>query len=77
MKIDVVIERAGDNWCAFAPDLEDVVVATGATRDEAVERFREALSGLAGFKRGEGLPFPDVTALEIRETLEVREALAA
>lgn len=77
MKVDVVIERAGGNWCAFAPDLEDVVVATGATRDETVERFREALRGLADYKRRAGLPFPDVTELEIRETLEVREALAA
>lgn len=77
MKVDVVIEWAGSNWCAFAPDLDDVVVATGATRDETIERFRDALRGLADYKRDEGLPFPDVSEIEIRETLDFREALAA
>lgn len=77
MKVDVLIEKAGNNWCAVAPDLEDVVIATGATRDETIERFREALRGLVDYKRETGQSFPDVTALEIRETLELREALAA
>ncbi|MBV9852760.1 MAG: type II toxin-antitoxin system HicB family antitoxin [Armatimonadetes bacterium] len=69
MKVDVIVERAGDNWCAYAPDLADVVVATGATREETIGRFREALRGLMEYKRDEGQPMPDVTELEIRETV--------
>ena len=37
MKVDVIVERAGNNWCAYAPDLADVVVATGATGDETID----------------------------------------
>ena len=71
MKVDVIVERAGQNWCAYAPDLEDVVVATGATRDETIDKFRDALRGLMDYKRDEGQPVPDVTELEIRETMAV------
>ncbi len=71
MKVDVVLERAGGNWCAYAPDLEDVVTATGNTREEAVSRFQDALRGLADYKWKEGKPFPKITELEIRETIAV------
>ena len=69
MKIDVIIERAGNNWSAYAPDLDDVVVATGDTREETVSNFRDALRGLIQHKHQEGLAAPDVTELEIRETV--------
>ncbi len=71
MKVDVIVEWAGNNWCAYAPDLADVVVATGATRDETILRFRDALHGLMDYKRDGGQPMPDVTELEIRETVAV------
>ena len=71
MKVDVIVERAGDNRCAYAPDMADVVVATGATRDETILRFRDALHGLMDYKRDEGQPVPDVTELEIQETVVV------
>ncbi len=71
MKVDIVLERAGGNWCAYAPDLEDVVTATGKTREETVSRFRDALRGLADYKRKEGKSFPKITELEIRETVAV------
>jgi predicted RNase H-like HicB family nuclease len=71
MKVDVIVERAGNNWCAYAPDLEDVVVATGATRDETIDNFRDAVRGLLDYKREEGQTVPDVTELEIRETMLV------
>ncbi len=77
MTVTVILEWAGTNWSAFAPDLDDVVVATGTTRDEAVDRFREALHGLAQAKRQDGKAFAEVTALDIRETLTLPEALAA
>ena len=69
MKVDVIVERAGDNWCAYAPDLADVVIATGATRDETIDKFRDALRGLIEDKREEGRPVPDVTGFEIREMM--------
>ena len=69
MKIDVLLEWAGSNWCAYAPDLEDTVFSTGTTREETISRFRDALRGLIQYKHEEGLPAPDVTELEIRETV--------
>jgi len=69
MKITVVLEQGPNNWGAFAPDLEDCVIATGRTREETISRFRDALRRLVKFKIEEGLPAPDVTELEIRETV--------
>ncbi len=71
MNINVVVERAGENWSAYAPDLDDVVVATGETGEEAVNNFREALLGLIRHKHQEGLPAPDMTELEVWETMTV------
>lgn len=67
MKIDVILEWANTNWSAYAPDLEDIVFATGDTREETIINFRDALRGLIKYKNEEGLPTPDVTELEIRE----------
>lgn len=69
MKIDVILEWANMNWSAYATDLDDVVFATGDTREETISNFRDALSGLIKHKHEEGLPAPDVTELEIRETV--------
>ena len=69
MKIDVILEWANTNWCAYAPDLDDIVVSTGDTREETISRFRDALRGLIQYKHEEGLPAPDVTELEIRELI--------
>ena len=69
MKIDVVLEWANTNWSAYAPDLDDVVFATGDTREETIANFRDALNGLIKYKHEEGLPASIVTELEIRETV--------
>ncbi len=69
MIVTVVLEQLPGNWCAHAPDLDDVVVATGATREETISRFREALRGLAQLKQEEGKAFPAVTNLQILETI--------
>lgn len=71
MTINVVLEWVGANWSAYAPDLEDVVVATGKTREETIQRFRDALLGLLEYQRAQGKEVPVVTALEIRETREI------
>jgi predicted RNase H-like HicB family nuclease len=53
----VVIERADSNFAAYSPDLPGCV-ATGGTREETLERMREALElHLAGL-RDDGLPIP-------------------
>lgn len=58
---------------AYAPDLDDCVIATGKTREETVARFRDALHGLIKYKHEEGLPAPNVTELEIRETVAAQQ----
>ena len=82
MTLTVVVEKAPENWGAYAPDLEDSVIATGDTREEAIQNFRDALLDLFDYTREQGRAVPDVTALEVRETreietLEVRTAVAA
>lgn len=77
MILTVVLEKTENNWGAFAPDLADSVVATGDTRQEAVENFRDALLDLFDYKREQGQVPPDVTDLEIRETLPLSPVLAA
>ena len=67
MKVDVTVERTGHNWCAYAPGLDDIVVASGATREEAMEGFRRALRDLLDYKREAGRPLPEVTELVFRE----------
>ena len=57
----VVVEWSGRNYGAFAPDVPGCV-ATGATREEALARFAEALAfHLEGLAAG-GDPIPEPTA---------------
>ena len=55
----IVIEDAGDNFSAYAPDVPGCA-ATGATVEETIAQLREALEfhfeGLEG--RGEPIPEP-------------------
>jgi predicted RNase H-like HicB family nuclease len=54
----VVIEKAETNYPAFSPDLPGCV-ATGTTREEALERMRQATSlHIQGLKE-DGLPVPE------------------
>lgn len=77
MTLTVVLEKTADNWGAFAPDLEDCVIATGNTREETIANFRNALLDLFDYKREKGQDHPDITDLEIRETVALAPALAA
>ncbi|RKT47598.1 type II toxin-antitoxin system HicB family antitoxin [Thiocapsa rosea] len=57
MRYAVVIERAGNNYSAYVPDLPGCV-ATGRTIEETVIEIREAIEfHLAGL-REDGLPLP-------------------
>jgi predicted RNase H-like HicB family nuclease len=77
MTLTVVLEKTTDSWGAFAPDLEDSVIATGDTRDETIANFRDALLDLFDHKREQGQTYPEITGLEIRETVPLSPALAA
>jgi predicted RNase H-like HicB family nuclease len=71
VKIAVVIERAENNFAAYAPDVPGCI-ATGATREETVSRMREALQMHLRGLREDGEPLPD--AVTSVETLEVSAA---
>lgn len=57
MRYTVVIERAGDNFSAYVPDLPGCV-ATGATEEETEDTIREAIRFHIAGLRDEGLPVP-------------------
>ncbi len=61
----VVIERGERNFSAYVPDLPGCVV-TGRTREQTVERMREAIAlHLDGLRAdGEAIPEP-VTSAEL------------
>jgi predicted RNase H-like HicB family nuclease len=61
MRYAIVIEKAGNNFSAYAPDLPGCV-ATGATFEEAEAQLREAIKfHLAGLQE-DGLPIPPATS---------------
>ena len=69
MKITVILEEGPNNWGAYTPDDIGSVVVTAKTREEVIEQFRSALDFHLRGMREDGLPTPDVTKLEIRETV--------
>jgi len=56
----IVIEYAGANYAAHAPDVPGCI-ATGATVEATVAAMREALAFHFEGLRGEGLPIPAPT----------------
>jgi predicted RNase H-like HicB family nuclease len=61
----VVIEAGERNFSAYVPDLPGCV-ATGVTREETVERMREAIALHIEGVRADGDPVPDpVTSAEL------------
>ena len=53
----VIIEQAESNFSAYSPDLPGCV-ATGDTRDETLQRMREAITMHLEGLRADGLPVP-------------------
>ena len=66
VKYTIVIEKAPNNYAAYAPDLPGCVT-TAATREEVVELMREAIEfHLEGLRRdGDPVPPPRTTAAQI------------
>jgi len=62
----VVIEREGDSWGAFCPDLPGVGVV-GDTREEVEQLVREAVSfHLDGLRRaGDPIPAPSAVGVTL------------
>lgn len=57
MRYAIVIENAGPNYSAYAPDLPGCA-ATGATVEEAQREIREAIEFHLEGLREDGLPIP-------------------
>ena len=66
MKYLLVLEPGERNWSAYFPDVPGCV-ATGRTREQTIQRAREALQmHLAGLREdGLELPEPMTTAVEV------------
>jgi len=58
----VVLEKAGNNYSAYSPDLPGCV-ATGATREEAERNMHEAVEMHVRGLLEDGLPVPESTSL--------------
>ncbi len=58
MRYTIVIEKSPANYAAYAPDLPGCV-ATGATREEAVEEMRRAIEFHIESLREHGDPVPE------------------
>jgi len=56
----IVIEDAGSNFSAYAPDLPGCI-ATGATLDEVKQRMREAIAFHLEGLREDGIEPPEPT----------------
>jgi predicted RNase H-like HicB family nuclease len=57
----IVIEKAGDGFSTYSPDLPGCV-STGKTRDEVEKNMREAIEFHIDGLREEGIPVPEPQA---------------
>jgi predicted RNase H-like HicB family nuclease len=57
MRYAIVVERAGNNYSAYVPDLPGCV-ATGTTLEETEQLIREAVELHLDGLREDGLPIP-------------------
>jgi predicted RNase H-like HicB family nuclease len=62
MRYAVVIEKAGENYSAYVPDLPGCI-ATGATVKETEDEIRAAIRFHIEGLRGDGLPVPEPLSL--------------
>ncbi|MDX8478893.1 type II toxin-antitoxin system HicB family antitoxin [Mesorhizobium sp. VK24D] len=62
MRYAVVIERAGDNFSAYVPDLPGCI-ATGATVPEVENEIRDAIRFHIEGLRADGLEVPKAVSL--------------
>jgi len=58
MHYTVIVERGDDSWGAHVPDLPGCIAA-GGTREEVLERIREAIEVHVQGLKDQGLPIPE------------------
>ena len=68
MRYAIVVEKTGNNYSAYAPDLLGCV-ATGNTVEEAEQEIREAIKFHINGLREDGLPIPSPSS--VVEYLEI------
>ena len=69
-KYVIIVEKAGNNYSAFCPDLPGCV-ATGSTVEETVDRMKEAIEFHIEKLKKEGLEIPEPTTGAV--SIEVAE----
>ena len=65
--MNLVLEKTASNGCAFTPDDIGVVFTRASSRDEVIERFREALRSHLESMHSEGMETPEVDNLNLQE----------
>ena len=73
MRFLVIIEPSETGYGAYSPDVPGCVAA-GRTREEVIERFREALVDHLGLLSEDGQPIPKPVSTSVE--VEVRVAVA-
>lgn len=65
-KYTIIIEKAGDNYSAYCPDLPGCI-ATGLTVEETIQRMKQAIElHIEGLKREKmAIPKPSTKAVSI------------
>ena len=78
MTIEVMLDRDGDAWGAFAesPEIHGFVTATGNSREAVLADFQKAIRFHIAGLREDGVDVPDITEIAIREIVETRELTA-
>ncbi len=62
-RILVVLEKAGNNYSAYAPDVPGCI-STGSTKDDTLRQMKEALQGHLALIARDGDAMPEITAIE-------------
>ncbi|MBE7525835.1 type II toxin-antitoxin system HicB family antitoxin [candidate division WWE3 bacterium] len=62
MRYAIVVEKAGNNYSAYVPDLPGCV-ATGSTIEETERKIREAIELHIEGMMEDGLPIPQPTSI--------------
>ena len=62
MRYAIVVEKAGNNFSAYAPDLPGCV-ATGSTVKEAEQKIQAAIQFHIDGMREDGLPIPAASSV--------------
>ena len=70
MEYKVVLEYDSEEecWVTFVPSLDDIST-WGKSKEEALEKTREAIAGYLEALKKEGLPLPPSKSVEIAEVV--------